>query len=439
LLVGMLVGLAAGGGGGRENKFIKAWMNLKVGEDCWGEENTRIRMIQYKKAVAECTQTDAPELELPPFRTPYRFINTLMNYANKMDERQALHIYRTMQQVRRQFGGYRFNNDRYSDEVRPYMMDDDNMEEMEFDFTPSLEKMIKDMMMGKRSSSHNSNRMSNMDSMMYSNSKNSNNMMKHAVLDMDNPFENPSKRRNSLVDVVRTVLREKEMMESMMKYKKEEEQQYNPFKSSNSYRYKRQALEAGKRGRMPGQSRNDGAAAGGATTLPADISNGDKLKERLEQMNEERQATIGNMTCVMRKMKVLNRDNELDFSLQRRSLDDFNMPDPWFRARVVKDLRVCNLVAEALPAEAQIENYNNNSGNNSNDINVNMSKLKSFVKCYERRAMRTCMARSTKEKIEENFGRLEDIARETQLEEDDLLMLVAKLLIGDMHMFSEDF
>merc|ERR1711909_168753 len=137
-------------------------------------------------------------------------------------------------------------------------MDDDNMEEMEFDFTPSLEKMIKD-----------------------------------TVLDMDNPFENPSKRRNSLVDVVRTVLREKEMMESMMKYKKEEEQQYNPFKSSNSYRYKRQALEAGKRGRMPGQSRNDGAAAGGATTLPADISNGDKLKERLEQMNEERQATIG--------------------------------------------------------------------------------------------------------------------------------------------------
>ena len=171
------------------------------------------------------------------FRTPYRFINTLMNYANKMDERQALHIYRTMQQVRRQFGGYRFNNDRYSDEVRPYMMDDDNMEEMEFDFTPSLEKMIKDMMMGKRSSSHNNNRMSNMDSMMYSNSKNSNNMMKHTVLDMDNPFENPSKRRNSLVDVVRTVLREKEMMESMMKYKKEEEQQYNPFKSSNSYRY----------------------------------------------------------------------------------------------------------------------------------------------------------------------------------------------------------
>merc|ERR1711909_127294 len=107
--------------------------------------------------------------------------------------------------------------------------------------------------------------------------------------------------------------------------------------------------------------------------------------------------------------------------------------------KMVKDLRVCNLVAEALPAEAQIENYNNNSGNNSNDINVNMSKLKSFVKCYERRAMRTCMARSTKEKIEENFGRLEDIARETQLEEDDLLMLVAKLLIGDMHMFSEDF
>merc|ERR550517_491863 len=99
--------------------------------------------------------------------------------------------------------------------------------------------------------------------MMYSNSKNSNsknsnNMMKHTVLDMDNPFENPSKRRNSLVDVVRTVLREKEMMESMMKYKKKEEQQYNPFKSSNSYRYKRQALEAGKRGRMPGQSRNDG-------------------------------------------------------------------------------------------------------------------------------------------------------------------------------------
>jgi len=39
-----------------------------------------------KKAVAECSDTDAPELELPPFRQPYRFINTLMKYADQMEE-----------------------------------------------------------------------------------------------------------------------------------------------------------------------------------------------------------------------------------------------------------------------------------------------------------------------------------------------------------------
>merc|ERR1711931_470780 len=39
-----------------------------------------------KRAVAKCKQQDAPELELPPFRSSFKFVNMLMNSADEMDQ-----------------------------------------------------------------------------------------------------------------------------------------------------------------------------------------------------------------------------------------------------------------------------------------------------------------------------------------------------------------
>ena len=65
LLSLLFVGLVAGS---EDYKMIKSWSMMKAGEHCWGSENFRLKTIKMKRAVAECSQTDAPELELPPFR-----------------------------------------------------------------------------------------------------------------------------------------------------------------------------------------------------------------------------------------------------------------------------------------------------------------------------------------------------------------------------------
>merc|ERR1719339_228654 len=38
-----------------------------------------------KKAIAKCSNEDAPELSLPPYRSSYRFVNAMINNGNNMD------------------------------------------------------------------------------------------------------------------------------------------------------------------------------------------------------------------------------------------------------------------------------------------------------------------------------------------------------------------
>ena len=61
-------------------------------ELCWGKENTRKYLVDMKRAVSKCKQQDAPELELPPFRSSYKFVNMLMNSADKMDQYKVLNF-----------------------------------------------------------------------------------------------------------------------------------------------------------------------------------------------------------------------------------------------------------------------------------------------------------------------------------------------------------
>merc|ERR1711970_1041814 len=64
-------------------KMFKTWTKMKAHEACWGEENTKKYTVQLKRAVAKCTHQDAPELELPIYRSPYRVVNALLNNANQ--------------------------------------------------------------------------------------------------------------------------------------------------------------------------------------------------------------------------------------------------------------------------------------------------------------------------------------------------------------------
>merc|ERR1712181_123192 len=58
----------------------------KAMESCWGEENMKLVMVDMKKAIAKCSHEDAPELSLPPYRSAYRFTNTMINKGDQYEQ-----------------------------------------------------------------------------------------------------------------------------------------------------------------------------------------------------------------------------------------------------------------------------------------------------------------------------------------------------------------
>merc|ERR1712241_329487 len=78
-----------------EEKMVKMWTKMKAHEACWGEENTKQYTVKMKKAIAKCTQQDAPELQLPIYRNPYRVVNGLPNGAQE-HERYVVSLLETI-------------------------------------------------------------------------------------------------------------------------------------------------------------------------------------------------------------------------------------------------------------------------------------------------------------------------------------------------------
>ena len=83
LLVLVVVGVVSAG---EDWKVFMKWAKTKAMESCWGEENMKLHTLNMKKAVAKCMQTDAPELDLPPFRAMDRLVNNMVSMAGEKEE-----------------------------------------------------------------------------------------------------------------------------------------------------------------------------------------------------------------------------------------------------------------------------------------------------------------------------------------------------------------
>merc|ERR1719318_1465903 len=68
----------------------------------------KLVMVDMKKAIAKCSHEDAPELSLPPYRSAYRFTNTMINkgdqYENIND--MATMFAKMMSQMKRNRNSY---------------------------------------------------------------------------------------------------------------------------------------------------------------------------------------------------------------------------------------------------------------------------------------------------------------------------------------------
>merc|ERR1712176_1699619 len=113
---------------------MKKWTYMKAIESCFGQENMKQYMVNMKKAVAKCTQQDAPELNLPPFRNTYRFINTMLTNADQMEDNKMMQLFHVMNKM---------------EKMREYSHHSVGPWASEYDQSSWMEQMMENMMMHK--------------------------------------------------------------------------------------------------------------------------------------------------------------------------------------------------------------------------------------------------------------------------------------------------
>merc|ERR1719237_863633 len=153
---------------------------------------------------------------------------------------------------------------------------------------------------------------------------------------------------------------------------------------------------------------------------------GDRLVEKLAEQKHQMEAKIGNMTCVMRELNVLDASNNIDVQAMKRDTQKYTMPSEWFKNKYEHPLDTCYEMATNLPAEIA----ENSVITGETFGTVKLGEVKMFSKCCEKAKTKLCMHQDIKNKVESNFGPMEDILQETQLTEHEFFPLVMQLLHG---------
>merc|ERR1719516_882941 len=87
--------------------------------------------------------------------------------------------------------------------------------------------------------------------------------------------------------------------------------------------------------------------------LGKDLDLGDRLVEKLHAQKLEMEEKVGNLTCVLKEMNVLNAKNEISAFAMKKDLEQYNLPSVWFKENQEALIDTCYEMATTLPAEMQ--------------------------------------------------------------------------------------
>jgi len=379
-------------------EMTEQWEWMKAMESCWGEENMKLYTVNLKKAIATCNHQDAPELFLPPFRSSYRFVNTLLNGANKMENQQYDFIEKMFFMMQQQQDHHQ---NKFQKQYRPYSSDYLSSPCWMNEEECRMEKMKMRFMMKKMME-----KMDNMGSDVVSTYSNKDSFNNDQMLRMFNTMFGDNMNDKMDYSSKHDSYRKNDPMARMSDFMK-------MFSSSRSKR---------------------AAGQPGVTTPSLDL--GDRLVEKLNEQKTQMEEKVGNLTCVMREMNFIDANNKLDIRALKKDLEQYTMPSPWFAKRYEEMMETCYEMATNLPSEIE-----ENAIITGEDFGtVNLAEIKSFRKCCYKAETRLCMNQDIKKKIETNFGPLEDILSQTKLTEHQIFPLVIQLLHGqEMEYMVGDF
>merc|ERR1712080_526570 len=155
---------------------------------------------------------------------------------------------------------------------------------------------------------------------------------------------------------------------------------------------------------------------------------GDRLTEKLKQETVKMQAKLGNASCVLQELGIIDNNQNLDINGMVKSVEDGEwgaFPDQWLKEHHIKDCRTCATYADSIPKTVFDEcAYGEKWG-----------RIMLFFQCEKEAKYKCCMNHDMKLKLEKSFGTLEELEQATGLPEYQLLPLTMKLLHDQMDMF----
>merc|ERR1740128_1364230 len=196
-------------------------------------------------------------------------------------------------------------------------------------------------------------------------------------------------------------------------YKQDKYNMYNKMydvaEARDTYRYKREAVRH---------------------TLP-NLDLGDRFEAKLQAEKDRTTEKIGNMTCILQELNVLDKQNNIDIKAIKENMTKYKLPSPWFKTRYTELLDTCYAMVTTLPGtiEKQYE-VETKTG-----IKVDVAQIKTFMKCCAKAKAQLCMNQDLKQKIETSFAPLNEILNKTELTEHQLFPLVLTMLQGQDNEF----
>ena len=109
-----------------------------------------------------------------------------------------------------------------------------------------------------------------------------------------------------------------------------------------------------------------------------------RLAEKLEKAEKSDNDEIGNYTCVLRNLHILDHNNNLDLQdlIDSFYMEPTNIPDVWLRDQQVQNYKTCYQIAESNPQHQQ---------ENVEEGKPNIAKISQFLKCLGKASCKTCM------------------------------------------------
>merc|ERR1711963_628663 len=137
----------------------------------------------------------------------------------------------------------------------------------------------------------------------------------------------------------------------------------------------------------------------------------------------------GNMTCMLRECQVLDSENKFYPEGIKMEWDEWKnkIEDDWLRSQLEKYCDQCIEFAENLP-QSMLDDC---------PWGGEMVKTKMYMKCMMKKKVKSCMRKDIKDKLEEHFGGVDELVKETKIPEYELYEIVKQMLKGPEMMMME--